>query len=223
MMPISVLLAEDHALVRAGFRALLQDLPDVQVVAEAADGRRALQLIEQLRPDIVLMDISMPGLNGLEATARVVRDYPETRVIILSMHTAEEYVLQAFRAGAAGYLIKDADPLEFPLAVRAVARGKTYLSPAISRTAIQAYARRTQGNSAKAGESNPFQVLTPRQREVLQLVAEGRTSQEIAIILTISVKTVERHRYEIMNRLELHDLASLVRYAIQAGLVSSER
>jgi DNA-binding NarL/FixJ family response regulator len=215
----SVLLAEDHALVRAGFRALLQDLPDVQVVAEAADGRRALQLIEQLRPDIVLMDISMPGLNGLEATARVVRDYPETRVIILSMHTAEEYVLQALQAGAAGYLIKDADPLEFPLAVRAVAQGKTYLSPAISRTVIQAYARRTQGDPAKAGESGPFQVLTPRQREVLQLIAEGRTSQEIAIILTISVKTVERHRYEIMNRLELHDLASLVRYAIQAGLV----
>jgi len=155
MSTIRVLLAEDHALVRAGFRALLEKLPDIQVVAEAADGREALRLIQQTHPDVVLMDIAMAGLNGLEATARATRDNPHLRVIILSMHANEEYVLQALRAGAAGYLIKDADLAELELAVRAVARGETYLSPAVSKHVIAEYLRRA------AGEPTPLELLTP--------------------------------------------------------------
>ncbi|MFH1635420.1 MAG: response regulator transcription factor [Chloroflexota bacterium] len=217
-MLIKVLLADDHALVRAGFAAILRDIPGVEVLAEAADGRQALQLVKEHQPDIVLMDIGMPGLNGIEATACVARDYPAVAVIILSMHTAEEYVLQALHAGALGYLIKDADPDELKLAVQSVAAGEMYLSPAISRPVIEAYLSRTQQGSVL----NPFQVLTPRQRQVLQLIAEGHSSQDIAGILNISLKTVGKHRYDMMDRLDIHDLAGLVRYALRTGLVSPE-
>lgn len=219
MARISVLLADDHALVRAGFRAMLDDLPEVEVIAEAENGRQALEITQEQRPDVVLMDIAMPGLNGLDSTARISRDYPEVRVVILSMHISEEYVISALRAGASGYLLKDADPSELALAVRAVARGETYLSPGVSKHVIDDYLRRTGGmeeHSLDPGSSHP---LTPRQREVLQLIAEGHTSRDIARVLKISLKTVESHRQGIMNRLDIHDLAGLVRYAIRKGLV----
>ena len=222
MKKISVVLADDHALVRAGFAAILREIGNVDIVAEAADGRQVLECIQQYQPDIVLMDIGMPLLNGLEATTRVTRDYPEVNVIILSMHTAEEYVLQALNAGASGYLIKDADPDELKRAVLSVAEGKTYLSPAISRHVIEAYIHRTQQDADSLDISKPFQKLTPRQREILQLIAEGQTSHEIADLMSISLKTVENHRYEIMNRLDIHDISGLVRYAIRTGLSNLE-
>jgi DNA-binding NarL/FixJ family response regulator len=217
MKPICVLLAEDHALVRAGFRALLENLHGIQVIAEAGDGREAMRLIETHRPDVVLMDITMPGLNGLEAAARVANEFPYVHVIILSMHANEEYVLQALRAGAAGYLLKDADPTELELAVTAVARGETYLSPPVSKHVIADYVRRV------GDESSSLVQLTPRQREVLQLIAEGHTTKEIARMLGISVKTVGTHRAQLMERLDIHDIAGLVRYAIRVGLVSPEK
>lgn len=220
--PVRVLLAEDHKLVRAGIRALLQTLPGVEVVAEAGDGREALRLAEAHRPDIVFMDIAMSGMNGLEATTRIARDLPGTRVIILSMHASEEYVLQALRAGASGYLLKDAGTAELELAVTAVARGETYLSPAISKHVIDDYMRRVSGGQADAFSNNPFNKLTPRQREILQLIAEGHTMQDIARILSISLKTVETHRAQLMERLGIYDVPGLVRYAIRIGLVSSE-
>jgi len=216
MSPIRVLLAEDHTLVRAGIRALLEGLAGVQVVAEAGDGREALQLVAAHQPDLVLMDIAMAGLNGLEATGRIVKEFPHVRVIILSMHANEEYVLQALRAGAAGYLLKDAGTSELELAVRAAARGEIYLSPAVSRHVIADYMRRA------GSELTLLDQLTPRQREILQLIAEGRTTREIANILQVSVKTVETHRAQLMERLDIHDVAGLVRFAIRVGLVNNE-
>jgi len=221
--PVRVLLADDHHLVRAGIRALLSGLTTVEVVAEASDGREALRLIEAHHPDVACMDIGMAGMNGLEATARITRDYPGTRVIILSMHATEEYVLQALRAGAAGYLLKDAGLGELELAIKSVSRGETYLSPAVSKHVIDEYVRSTGGASRRAdAETTPFDRLTPRQREILQLIAEGHTMHDIARILTISLKTVETHRAQLMDRLDIHDVPGLVRYAIRMGLVSSD-
>ena len=213
MKSIRVLLVDDHTLVRAGFRALLQSLGDVEIVAEAGDGNDALRLIEAHQPDVVLLDIAMPGLNGLEVAARVTQEFPNVRVIMLSMYANEEYVLQALRAGAAGYLLKDADTDELELAVRAVARGETYLSPPVSKPIIEDYVRRV------GGEPRSFDRLTPRQREVLRLIANGSTTKEIAQALGISIKTVETHRAQVMKELGVHDITGLVRYAIRVGLV----
>src|SRR5215510_12168194 len=224
MKPTRVLLAEDHTLVRAGIRALLQNLTGMQVVAEASDGREALRLIKTYQPDVVLMDIAMAGLNGLEATARVTKEFPTVRVIILSMHSTEEYVAQALRAGAAGYLLKDAAATELELAVTAVARGETYLSPAVSKHVIADYLRRAGGQETNRDETpSPTTLLTPRQREILQLIAEGHSTREIAATLHLSVKTVETHRMQLMARLDVHDVAGLVRYAIRVGLVTPDR
>lgn len=214
MKKIRVLLADDHALVRSGIRALVQALDNLEVVGETGDGREALALIAKLRPDIVLMDISMPGLNGLEAAARVTEDFPGVRVIILSMHASEEYVLRALRAGAAGYLLKDMGPVELELALKAVAAGGTYLTPSVSKHLVEDYVRRAAGES-----SAPLEQLTSRQREVLQLIAEGHTTKEIAGKLNLSVKTAETHRTQLMQRLDIHDVAGLVRYAIRVGLI----
>ncbi|MDR3573080.1 MAG: response regulator transcription factor [Anaerolineaceae bacterium] len=220
MSVIRVLLADDHNLVRAGIRSLIQELSGIEVIAEASDGREALSLIEIHRPDVVLMDIAMAGLNGLEATARVVRDFPEVRVIMLSMHANEEYVWQALRSGAAGYMLKDAGTSELELAIKAVARGETYLSPPISKHVIEDYIQRVGGEPDKEKSEGPLSDrLTQRQREILQLIAEGHTTQAIAQELNISVKTVETHRMQLMERLDIHDIAGLVRYAIRIGLV----
>jgi DNA-binding NarL/FixJ family response regulator len=211
---------DDHGLVRAGIRALLESLDGIQVLEEADDGREALRLIELHRPDIVLMDIAMSGLNGLEATKRIHRDFPNTQVIILSMHANEEYVLQSLRAGAAGYLLKDAGTVELEIAIKAVAGGETYLSPPVSKHVISDYVRRM--SAGEQDTQSTLDRLTLRQREILQLIAEGQTTQEIARLLNIGVKTVETHRMQLMERLDIHDVAGLVRYAIRVGLVSAD-
>lgn len=214
MSLIGVLLADDHDLVRAGIRSLLQTISGVKVLAEADDGRKALDLVRTHQPDVVLMDIAMPGLNGLDATSRIVKEFPRTRVIILSMHRSEEHVLGALRSGAAGYLLKDASPFELETAVRSVARGESYLSPPISRQVIEDYRQRVS--------AGPLDLLTPRQREILQLIAEGRSTKGIASLLEISVKTVETHRAQLMERLDVHDVPGLVRYAMRTGLITPE-
>ncbi len=216
MKPIRVLLADDHELVRAGIRLLLQNLAGIEVVAEAGNGREALELIASHRPDVVLMDVMMPGLNGLEAAARVVQEFPATRVIMLSVNAGEEYVLQSLRIGVAGYLLKNISPAELEVAVRAVARGERHLSSAVSGHVIEAYLQRVGPGASSLDR------LTPRQREVLQLVAEGATTKEIARKLEVSVKTAEMHRGQLMDALDIHDVAGLVRYAIRAGVVSPD-
>ena len=216
MNQLRVLLADDHTLVRAGLRKLLEAITEVEVVGEAADGLALLALAEQLQPSLVLMDIAMPGLNGLEATARLVKARPDIRVIILSMHQSEEYVRQALRHGAVGYLLKDAAPVELSLAIRAVQRGETWLSPAVSRGVVTDYVQRLRG------DDQPGALLTPRQREVLQLIAEGHSTKEIARRLDLSVKTVETHRTQLMKQLDIHEVAGLVRYAMRIGLISPE-
>jgi DNA-binding NarL/FixJ family response regulator len=217
MKPIRILLADDHTLVRAGICSLIKNMEGTEVIAEAGDGREALRLVRTHRPDVVLMDVAMPGLNGLEATARIAKKFPHVRVIILSMHINEEYVLQALRAGAAGYLVKGADAAELEIAIRAVARGETYLSPTVSKHVVTDYIQRI------SGETTSLELLTPRQREVLQLIAEGYSTKKIAHTLKISVKTVETHRMQLMERLDIHDIAGLVRYAIRIGLVKPDQ
>ena len=217
MSSLRLVLADDHTLVRAGMRALLSELPGVEVVGETGDGREALRLIRERKPDIALIDISMPGLNGLEVAARIGHDHPATRVIIVSMHGDDESVRRALVAGAAGYLLKNSDRSELELALRTVARGDTWLSPSLTKRVVKAL---TQGGQPATG--GPLQVLTPRQREVLQLVAEGHSNKEIASRLNVALKTVETHRTELMERLGIHGVAGLVRYAIQVGLVRPE-
>lgn len=213
--PLRVLLAEDHVLMRAGLRLLLEQRGDVTVVAEASDGAEALRLAHAERPQIAVLDIAMAELNGLEVAARIQAELPEIRVIILSMHATDSYVQQALRAGARGYLLKDAAPVELALAIDAVARGETYLSPAIASQVVRRLVQHPeQGRPALA-------QLTPRQRSILTLIAEGHTTQAIAGQLQISVKTVEGHRAQIMDRLDIHDVAGLVRFAIREGLIGS--
>jgi len=222
-----VLLADDHALVRAGIRALLTGLPDVESVVEAGDGQEALALLRELRPDVALVDIAMPGLNGLELAARVAGEAPGTRLVILSMHSTPGHVAQALRAGVCGYLLKDSAADELPVLLRAVMRGETYLSPSISKQVVDGYLGRTSSPATAAAAGAPdgsdLDVLTSRQREILQLVAEGKSTKEVAQLLDLSVKTVETHRAQIMDRLGIRDLAGLVRYAVRTGLVSTDR
>jgi DNA-binding NarL/FixJ family response regulator len=215
MTAIRVLVADDYNVVRAGLRALLERLAWVQVVAEASDGREAVTLVATHQPDVVLMDISMPELNGLEATAQITRDFPTTRVLVLTMHTGEEYVLSA-ASGRGGLSHQGCRHGRVGDGSEAVARGDTYLSPAVSKRVVAEYLQRV------VGDETPPDVLTLRQREVLQLLAEGQSTQDIAQKLNISVKTVEAHRAQLMQRLDIHDLANLVRYAIRSGLVKSE-
>jgi DNA-binding NarL/FixJ family response regulator len=215
-MTLRVLLVDDHAILRAGLRALLSELGDVEIVGEAANGHDALALIDETRPDVALVDISMPGLNGLETACRLAKQHSSTRVIILTMHADEEYVRQAFAMGAAGYVLKNADRAELELALRSVARGETWISPAMSRPVVDAYA--AHGAPAEAGV---FAVLTSRQREILQLIAEGHSTKSIAAKLELSIKTVETHRARIMARLGVRTLQALVKYAIRTGLVDT--
>jgi len=213
MNHLRVVIAEDHALVRAGMRALLQKLNGIEVVADVGDGLEAIKSVHADAPDLVLMDIAMPGLNGLDATFRIVRESPTTRVILVSMHANEEYLRQALQAGASGYLLKGAELAELELAIRTVARGETYLTPAVAKYAIEAYREHPEG------PSGPLAKLSMRQREILQLIAEGHTTKDIAQRLNLSVKTVETHRSQLMERLEIHDVPGLVRFAIGVGLV----
>ena len=210
-----VLIVDDHTLVRMGMCLLLETMRGIIVVGEAADCAQAMRLIDERRPDCVLMDLAMPGMNGLDAARLITERFPAVRVLVVSMHAEEAYVQQALAAGAAGYLLKGADKAELERALQVVMRGQVYLSPAISRAVVDAMAR--AGDSS--GVATPLDVLTRRQREVLALVAEGHSTKQVAARLGLSVKTVEAHRGAIMDRLGIRDLAGLVRFAVREGLV----
>ncbi len=216
MNPVRILLADDHNLVRAGIRALLGSIEGVTIVAEAENGREAVALALAHRPDLAILDISMKELNGIEAAAQVKAQLPATRVLMLSMHTTEDFVRRALKAGADGYIVKDSAPLELGLAIEAVMRGESYLSPRVSRHLVAGF--------VQAGADRPASIdtLTPRQREILQMIAEGRSTKEIAFTLEVSVKTVETHRAALMERLNIHDVAGLVIYAVRNRLVHVE-
>lgn len=213
----TVIIADDHALVRTGLRLIVESLEGFRVVAEARDGREALALARRLSPDVMLVDIGMPVLNGLEALPLLRRHCPDTRVVMLSMHTGAQQVGAALRAGAAGYVVKDAAVAQLADALAVVAAGGVYVSPQVADHA------RATGQDDEGGGTDPLGGLTQRQREILQLVAEGRSTRDIAGMLFISVKTVETHRAEIMRRLGIHDVAGLTRLAIRAGMISSDR
>jgi DNA-binding NarL/FixJ family response regulator len=214
---IRVTLADDHTLVRAGIRALLDRLPEVEVVGEAGDGREVLRLVNACQPNVVLMDIGMPGLNGLETTARLVQEFPGVRVIILSMHSNEEYVWRAMKAGASGYLLKRSATAELETALKRVVHSQIYLSREISGRLLKKFPLHEI-----VGRKSPFERLTDRQREVLQLIAEGQNTKEIAGILKISPKTVEYHRKKLMDCLNVYDIPGLVRLALRMGLIHHE-
>jgi DNA-binding NarL/FixJ family response regulator len=209
------LLVDDHALVRAGIRALIEGKAGIEVIAETGEGHEALRLIEELRPDLILLDITMPVINGFEVLERIAKKYPETRVIILTVHEGSEYALRAMRAGAAGYLPKSAASNELEEAIATVAHGGTYLSRRISERTLLEYAQ-------SGAQQDLLASLTRRQREILKLIAEGRSTKDIAHELNISVKTVESHRAKLTERLGIHDVAGLVRFAIRMGLIEVE-
>jgi len=213
-----VVLVEDHIVVRQGLKALFADEPDVEIVGEADDGRAALKIVSELRPDVVLMDISMPSLNGIEATRQIRQSHPDIKVVVLSMHSDEEYVFQVLRAGASGYVLKQADSSEVFTAIRAALAGGSFLSPAISRVVIDDYVRRAEAR----GQGSNLDLLTSREREVLQLLAEGLSNRQIAEQLNISVKTVETHRSNMMSKLGLSSKTELVKYAFRKGWASLE-
>jgi len=214
MDKIRLLLVDDHALMRAGLHSILDAEPDMCVVGEAEDGRTAVKQATELCPDVVLMDIAMPLLNGMEATRQIRHDCPQVKVLVLTMHDDEEYIRQALAAGAMGYLLKDTSPHELLDAIRAVHKGEAVLSPAITRLVIENYLRWGDIQS----EADPG-GLSPREREVLQLIAEGNSNKEIASILCISIKTVQAHRLNLMSKLDLHDRAGLIKYAIQRKII----
>jgi DNA-binding NarL/FixJ family response regulator len=215
---VRVVVVEDHILVRAGMCALLEAMAGVSVVAQARDGIEALEAVTTTHPDVVLLDLGLPRLDGLGLLARIVPDHPDVRVLVVSMHDEEAYVWEALHAGAAGYLLKDSSPAEFAIAVHSVAAGDPYLSPAVSRWVLSDYVDRgADGTSIKSG-----QRLSPRQVQIIRLIAQGRTNREIAHELGIGVKTVETHRSELMTRLDIHDVPGLVRYAIRTGLIQAD-
>jgi two-component system response regulator NreC len=207
---IRILLADDHALVRHGFRMILAAQPDMEIAGEAGNGREAVELAQKLKPDVVVMDVTMPELNGIEATRRLIELSPRTRVLALSMHKDNVYVREILRAGARGYLLKDSADADLLAAVRAVAKGEGYLSPGVSDAVLSDYRRHV---------TDPLDLLTTREREVLQLIAEGKTNKEIATSLHLSVYTVEAHRGRVMEKLNLHSTGELVRFAVRSGLI----
>jgi DNA-binding NarL/FixJ family response regulator len=207
---IRILLADDHALVRQGFRMILSAQPDMEIIGEAGNGREAVEMAEKLQPDLVVMDVTMPELNGIEATRRIATASPRTRVLALSMHKDSVYVREILRSGARGYLLKDSDDSDLIAAVRSVAKGEGYLSPAVSDAVLTDYRRHV---------TDPLDLLTSREREVLQMIAEGKTNKEIATILNLSVYTVEAHRGRVMEKLNLHSTGELVRFALRSGLI----
>jgi DNA-binding NarL/FixJ family response regulator len=215
---LRILLCDDHTLVRAGIRGLVLEVPEAEIVAEADNGREAVALARKHRPELVVMDISMRELNGIEATAQIMVENPATRVLILSMHTTEDFVRRALKAGAAGYLVKDSAPLELRMAIEAIRRGETYLSSRVSRTLLSGL---VDGRPPDA--QSGLDALSPRQREILQLIAEGKSTKEIAFTLNVSVKTIETHRAAVMDRLGIRDVAGLVVFAVRHKLISVDR
>jgi len=217
-MSVTILLADDHHIVRQGLHRLLEAEPDLTVVGEASDGLKTIQLTEELRPDVLVLDLMMPGLDGLEVTRRLSRRLPHTHIVVLSMHSSEGYVMEALRNGAVGYVLKSSDAADLIKAVREAAAGRHYLSPPLSRRAIEAYVQRAQ----ESPTLDRYETLTSREREVLHLAAEGYNNREIAERLSISPYTVMTHRANLMRKLDLHSQTELVRYALQRGLIPME-
>jgi two-component system, NarL family, response regulator NreC len=214
-MNLRILLADDHTVVRQGLRKVLEERPEWAVVAEAGDGREAVRLAEQFKPDVSILDVAMPLLNGIEATRQIARRVPSTRILVLSMYADEAYVAQILHAGASGYLLKDSADVDLIQAVTEVARGKSFFSPAIARVMLDNYVRQ----DAEKGFSDRYESLSQREREILQLVAEARTNKEIAALLNVSPSTVETHRARIMEKLDLHSAAEIVLYAVRRGVI----
>ena len=214
MTALRILLADDHTVVRQGLRKVIEERPEWQVVAEAGDGREAVRLVEQFRPDVAVLDVAMPLLNGIEATRQITRRAPQTRVLVLSMYSDEAYVTQMLKAGATGYLLKDSADVDLLQAVQAVSQGKSFFSPAVARLMSDDYARQRGENAVDRYES-----LSDREREIFQLVAEGKTNKEIAALLFISPSTVETHRARIMDKLDLHSAAEIVLHAVRRGVI----
>ena len=216
MSTINILLAEDHSVMRTGLRLVLERQPDFRVVGEASDGREAVALAQQHKPDVIVMDIGMPNLNGIEAARQVTTSLPQTCVVILSMHSDEAYVLRALKAGARGYLLKESAESDLISAIRAVHNGKAFFSPAVSRMLVEDYVRQLQDREIE----DSYELLTTREREVLQLLAEGKNNKEVAGILNLSLYTVETHRSNIFQKLNLHSGAELILYAIRKGVIA---
>ena len=216
-MGVRIILADDHTIVRHGLNKLIQQQEDMEVIAQAADGHSTIELTRELSPDMVIMDIGMPDLNGIDATGQIIREFPQVKVIGLSMHSGKKFVIEMLKAGASGYLLKDCALEELTTAIKAVASGKTYLSPSITDVVVENYVRHSQKK-----ESSVFSLLSQREREVLQLMAEGKTTKQVGLKLHISPKTVEGHRLRIMEKLNMDSVAKLTKYAIQEGLTSPE-
>ncbi|HKE28509.1 MAG TPA: response regulator transcription factor [Bryobacteraceae bacterium] len=216
MSDIRILLAEDHAVMRTGLRLVLERQRDFQVVGEASDGREAVALAQQQKPDVILMDIGMPNLNGIEAARQITTSLPQVSVVILSMHSDEAYVLRALKAGARGYLLKESAESDLIAAIRAVVNGKAFFSPAVSRMLVEDYVRQLQDREIE----DSYELLTSREREVLQLIAEGKSNKEIANMLNLSLYTVESHRGNLMEKLNLHTVPELILYAVRKGVIS---
>jgi two-component system response regulator NreC len=216
MRKIKILIADDHGVVRRGLRLQLEQHDDFEVVGEASDGREAITLLDQLAPDIIIMDIAMPNLNGIQATAQIVRKNPEVGIIVLSMHSDETYLARTLAAGAKGYLLKDNAEDDLERAVRAVAQGKPYFSPVIANTLLEDYMRQMQ----QRGLQDSYDLLTDREKEILQLLAEGKTNKDVALLLNLSPNTVETHRTRLMQKLDLHSTAEIVLYAVRKQIIS---
>ena len=216
MLKLRILLADDHKLMRGGLRLLLEQQPTLTVVGEADDGRQAVEKASSLKPDVAVLDIGMPNLNGIEACAQITQTLPTTSVVMLSMHSDEAYVLRALKAGARAYLLKDSAESDLVRAVQAVSDGKSYFSPAVSKVLLEDYVRKLQ----RSGVEDSFDLLTPREREILQLVAEGKSNKDAANLLNLSVYTVETHRANLMQKLNLRSVPELILYAVRKGIIS---
>jgi two-component system, NarL family, response regulator NreC len=216
MRKTRILVADDHQLMRSGLRLMLERQPDLSVVGEASDGREAVALAKSLKPEVVVMDIGMPNLNGIEAARQMTQENPQLAVVIVSMHSDESYVLRALKAGARGYLLKDSAEVDLIKAVNAVGSGKSFFSPAVSKLLLDDYVRKLK----RTGSEDPYDLLTPREREILQLVAEGKSNKDIANLLNLSVYTVESHRSNLMEKLNLRGLPELILYAVRRGIIA---
>jgi two-component system response regulator NreC len=212
----TILLADDHTVIRSGLRMVLEKQSDFQVVGEAGDGRQAVKMADELKPDVVVMDIAMPNLNGIDAAKQIVNQNARVAVVILSMHSDESYVMRALKSGAKAYLLKDSAEADLIRAVRAVVEGKSFFSPAVSRMLLEDYVRQLQ----QRGAEDSYELLSPREREILQLIAEGKTNKEIAAMLNLSLYTVETHRTHILQKLNLHSVPELILYAVRKGIIS---
>lgn len=216
MPSIRVILADDHKLMRSGLRLLVEQQPEFRVVGEAGDGRQAVALALELKPDVAVLDIGMPELNGIEAAHQITEQLPETAVVMLSMHSDESYVLRALKAGARGYLLKDSAEADLVQAILAVREGKSFFSPAVSQVLLEDYLRKLR----KTGAEDSYELLSPREREILQLVAEGKSSKDVANLLNLSVYTVETHRANLMKKLNLKSMPELILYAVRKGVIA---